>query len=313
MDGSIAIGDLLLTVATVSITIAIPLILASIGEAFSERAGVLNIGLEGYMLMGAFGAYATTFYSGDPWLGLFGGILAGTMLSMVHAYLSVTIGASQLVSGIAINIAALGLTGFGYRRVVAGYVLPPSITPLQITEIPFLSNIPVLGRILFERNAVVYVVFCLVPLAAFVLNNTTWGLRIRGTGEGPLVVDTAGVNVFLVRYLSIALCGSLAGLGGAFVTVGYLSLFMENVIAGRGFIALAIVIVGGWNPYKILAIALLFGFMDSLQLKLQVIGIGIPFPFLMLLPYLLTIVVLVAFRKMSVPAALCMPYKKKGK
>lgn len=291
--------------------LATPLILAALGETISERAGVLNIGVEGYMLMAAFASYAITYYTNNLWSGVLGGILGAMLISILHAYLGVFLGTDQVVSGIGINVFVLGITSLWYR-IIIGTRTTPAIPPLEIIEIPLLSQIPIIGSMLFKHNVLVYLTYGLIPLCWFFLFRTALGLKVRAVGENPLAAEAMGVRVHYVHFFCTIICGALAGLGGSFLTLGYLQLFFDNVTAGRGFIALALVIVGGWDPIKVSLMSLVFGGINALQARFQAIfGTyrGIPYPFMLMLPYIITLVIL--FKAKNAPKALAVPYKRK--
>lgn len=309
------------TVALFASTVraATPLILAALGGIFSERSGVVNIALEGIMLIGAFFAMLISYLGqqlGLPPLvsalaGAVGAMIFGFLISMIHAVVSIRYRADQVVSGVAINILALGLTGFLLQQIFNTSGNSPSVPSLPAAPIPFLSSIPVLGPIFFNQPPIVYAAILAVPIAAFVLFRTVLGLRLRAVGEHPKAADTVGINVFQLRYLGVAVSGVLAGLGGAYLSLGQLNIFTENMTNGRGFIALAAVIFGKWNPWGALGACLLFGFADAVQISLQNAGVNIPSDFLLMLPYVLTLVALAGFiGRSNPPAASGVPYAK---
>jgi simple sugar transport system permease protein len=286
------------------------LVIPSLGEAISERSGVYNVGVEGYMLMGAISSYLVAISTGNLWLGIIAGMLAGMALSLIHAYLSVTLKANQIISGLAIWLFSMGFSAFIFRTVgVAG-----SIKGFASLHIPVLSELPIVGPILFQQNVLFYLALLLVVVFAIIMFRTRFGLIVRATGENPLAVDMAGYNVFRMRYISVLICGAMSGLGGAYLPLAVLHGFSENMTAGRGFIALCIVIFGGWNPWGILGGSLLFTFVDALQMQMQAAGVPVPFPLLLMLPYVITIIVLVGIvgviRKVTAPKKLAVPYTK---
>lgn len=254
-----------------SLVLATPILLAALGELVSERAGVVNVGLEGMMLMGAFFSFLVAWKSGSLALGVAGGIAAGIALAAVMGLLTITAKADQIVAGIGLLLLAAGLTSFLFEELTAGrdQVRLDRIDPL---EIPLLSDIPEIGPALFDRDPIVYVAFLLVPAIWFLLYRTRWGLSIRSAGEAPAALDTAGVSVVGVRWAGVLTAGALAGLGGAFLSIAQLGLFQQNMTAGRGFLALAAVFFGRWHPLGVLAACLLFGAADALQLRLQGAG-----------------------------------------
>jgi ABC-type uncharacterized transport system permease subunit len=251
-----------------TIRLSTPLVYAATGELISERAGVLNIGLEGMMLSGAFFAFLGTYLTGSVVVGVLFGVVAGVIAALIVAVLCVRFRADQIVVGVGLNLLVLGVTTFLFREVFAhqAEVHLDRPTPLRI---PLLSDIPVIGPVLFRQTFMGYLAFALVGVAWFVLYRTSWGLAIRAGGEVPAAADTAGVSVPRIRVLGTAVAGAMAGAGGAFLSVGQLGLFIENMSAGRGFLALAAVIFGGWNPWGVMAACLVFGGMDALQFRLQ--------------------------------------------
>lgn len=292
-----------------AIRLATPILLASLGELVAERAGILNIGLEGMMLVGALGGFLGSYGTGSPWLGVAAGMAAGAALAWLFAYLTITLAADQIVCGITVNLLAIGITGFGHRVIFGMTTVIPSAPPLVDWHIPGLAAIPVLGPILFQQNPLVYLGLVLVFACWFMLFRTTWGLKIRAVGEYPRAADSLGVNVRRVRYAAVLACGALAGIGGAFLSLGQLSMFVEEMTAGRGFIALAVVIFARWHPVGALGASVLFGAAEALQFRLQAQGVDIPFQFLAMLPYVLTVVALVSIVGRAVqPAALTRPY-----
>lgn len=291
---------------------ATPILYAAVGEVFSEKAGVINIGLEGVMLIGAFSAYSVAFESGSLWLGLVVAIIAGILSGLIFAFFTITIKANQIVVGAAFNMIGLGITGFLYRSMYAVSSVPLGLKTFQSVEIPFLSSIPFLGEVLFKHNIMVYGTLLLVPLATFVLYKTAFGLSIRAVGEHPKAADTVGVNVFRMRYLSVMIGTALAAVGGAFLVLAYADQFVEGVVSGRGFIALAVVVFGRWKPWGAFWSSLLFGIFYALQLRIQTMpDVNIPYQFLQALPYLATLLVLIGFnkRRVQAPKTLGVPYK----
>ncbi len=293
------------------IRIAAPLLLAALGELVSEKAGVLNIGLDGFMLVGSLGGFLGAYFSHSAWIGMLVGLLAGILISLLHAYLSITLCTDQVVNGIAVNIVGLGLTSLVFRVVFGITTLPPKIQPLGIIKMPGLAEIPILGPILFQQSPIVYLTVVTVIIFWVVLTRTDFGLSLRATGEVPEAADTAGIDVAHMRYLAVMVAGAMAGLGGAFLSVGQLGTFTENMTAGRGFIALAVVIFGRWSPSGVMLASLFFGLAYALQLSLQALGFNIPFQFLLMLPYVLTMLALAGARgRRGAPAALATPYQK---
>jgi simple sugar transport system permease protein len=289
------------------IRIAAPLIFAAVGEIFAERAGVLNIGLEGTMLIGTWAAFMGMYYSGYGLVGVLAGIAGGILLTAILGYVCINQGANQIIAGIVINILAVGFTSLTYRHMFRSEI--PTVESFAPIPIPLLSEIPIIGRVLFHHTILVYLAFVLVPVASYIIYRTQLGLCLRAAGELPAAVDTAGVNVLGVRYAGILLCGAFAGLGGAALSIGQLDGFNDNLTAGRGFIALAIVLLGRWDPYKVAFGSILFGVADALQLRLQVLDFAIPNEVLAIIPYVLAIAAMAIFvKKLRLPAALGRPY-----
>jgi ABC-type uncharacterized transport system permease subunit len=288
---------------------ATPILITALGSIYSEKAGLMNIGLEGMMLCGAFFAFAAVFLGGSVWIGVLVAGLCGSLLGLAFAYLTVTKPTSQAVVGAALNMFALGLTGFAYRSLVGVTGAVVSIEQFPSLKIPILSSIPFLGPALFEQNILVYLTFVAVPLVWYSLWRTGWGYELRAVGEHPRAADSLGINVFLMRYQASIICGALSGIGGAYLSLAHANTFIEGMAAGRGFIAMAVVIFGKWNPFGAVLGALLFGAADALQLRMQAIGINIPYHFMLMLPYILTMTVLAgAVGKARPPAAEGTPY-----
>ena len=310
--------DILLThtffigVLSAGIRLSTPILLAALGEIFSERAGVLKISIEGEMLIGALAGFLGAYYFKHLWIGVCCGMMAAALYGLIAGFFSITLNVDQVITGITLNLLALGVTGFIYRLMLGQSFIPPSITPLAPIKIPGLCDLPFVGPILFSQNLIVYATFFLLtPCSAFVLFKTPFGLNLRAVGEYPLAADTVGIRVLATRYACVMIGGLFSGLGGACMTLAQLNMFTENLTAGRGFIALAAVIFGRWHPFGAMAATLLFGVADALQLRLQGIGVNIPYQFLLMLPYLLTIFALVGVvRRTTPPSALAVPYEK---
>ena len=290
-----------------------PVLFATLGEIFAERAGVLNLGVEGMMLASALVGFAVTARTSNPWIGAAAAAAAGGCLSVIHAFLSVTLRANQVASGLALTIFGTGMSAFLGR----GYVGVPG-SGFQATPVPLIAQIPVLGPILFQQDPLVYLSYAAVPVAWYVLYRTRWGLEIRAVGEQPEAADAMGIDVARVRYACVIAGGVLAGLGGTFLSTAYTSMWIENMTAGRGWIALALVIFATWDPVRALVGAYLFGGVNALQLHLQATGTSLPTYLLLMAPYVFTIVVLViatqetARKRLGTPAALSVPYTRTG-
>lgn len=296
---------------TATIRMAAPLLLAGLGAIFTAKSGIINMALEGMMLVGAFFGFYGAYLTGNPYLGALMGALGGFFIALILGFLAISVGANQTVAGTGINMFALGLTSY-LLNVAFGIGNRPNTVPsFKILEIPILADIPVIGPALFQHIPLVYFAFLLVPVVWYILFHTPIGLIIRSVGEHPKAVDTLGGNVIRTRYICTMVSGLLAGLGGAFLSIGYLSVFMENITAGRGYIALAAITFGKWNPFGVLGAALLFGAADGLQLRLQSVGLDIPYQFLLMLPYVLTMIALAGLVGKTIPpAAMGKPYSK---
>lgn len=291
--------------------LAIPIMLAALGGMFSERAGVLNIGLEGMMLTGSLVGFAVGYFTGDLWAGVLAAMVAGAALALVLGFCTVTLPGNQVVAGIALNLLALGVTSFAYRVLFGIGTAAPRVDSFLPLRLPILGGLPLLGPLFFRQGAMVYVSYCLIAISWIVLFRSALGMTIIAVGEHPRAAETMGINVARTRYLCLVLSGVLAGMGGAFLSLAATGVFLDNMTAGRGYIALAILILGRRQPVGILAAALLFGAADALQLRVQLLPVGVPFQFLLMLPYLLTIVVLAGFaRRADTPAALGVPYRR---
>lgn len=299
----------LATFLTASVRMAVPLIFAGLGETFSEKAGVLNIGIEAIMLSGAFFSFAVTYLTGSLWLGLAGGMIGGMMVSLIHAVFAIALAKDQTVTGLALNMLMLGATSFLFKVLVGANPDFPQITTFIKIKIPLLADIPVLGPAFFHQDIVVYLAYLLVIVSSLFFYRTTWGLSLTAVGEHPRAADTVGINVQATRYLAALVNGLLGGLGGAYLTLVQLGVFMENITAGRGYIALALVILGRRHPSGVFFGALLFGAADAFQFKLQAMGVHLPSQYLTMLPYLVTLIVLLfSFKNSNDPQSLGKPY-----
>lgn len=276
-----------------TIRLATPLVLAALGGLYSERAGIINIALEGLMLAGAFTAAVVTYYTRNPWIGLLAAMAAGLVVASIHAVACIRYKADQVVTGTAINILFLGVPAL-----LSGALFDSTGATPQIPKENLLQTAPII------------IAFVLVPLTWYVLNRTPFGLRLRAVGENPEAADTAGVNVARIRYTGVLISGALAALGGAYLSIGQSSLFTRNMTAGRGFIALAALIFGKWRPVQTMLACLLFGLAEAVAIQMQGVG-NIPVQFIQIIPYVLTIVVLAGFIGLSrAPRSLGIPYQK---
>jgi simple sugar transport system permease protein len=314
MDNALLVPFLVGLIAA-TLRVATPLIYGTIGEIYTERAGVLNLGIEGTMFLGAFAGFAVAAKAeaaglgGYLWLGLAAAILAGMLMALLMALLTVTLGLNQHVSGLGITLLATALSLFGFRLVFGESAVLPSVDPFPQLA-PF-GETPILGPI-FTQYLLTYIAFLvLVPLSWWVLFRTNFGLAIRSVGENPEAADAAGINVFRTRYVALMIGGALMAMGGAFLSLAALGAFSPGIIAGRGWVCIALVIFARWDPLRGLLGALLFGGVFALQLRLQTLGFDLPFEALLALPYLVTIAALaIAGRNAAYPGAYLKPYRR---
>lgn len=290
---------------------SVPLTLGALSGVLCEKAGVVNIAIEGMMLFAAFVGVIIGSAAGNLWIGLIGGALAGGLLASVHAVLSIRYRVDQIIGGTVLNIFALGITSYLTARVLVEYQNLNNPGTFDKVSIPFLSKIPLIGPLLFRNNIFIIITFVLVGAVWFGLNKTRWGLRVRAVGEHPKAADTVGINVQRVRYRNVIMGGMVAGLAGAYLTLGSVGRFDENMTAGKGFIALAAMLFGRYNPVGAFGAALVFGFAESLQNKLAILNVGIPSELLAMAPYLATLLVVAGVvGRTRVPAADGVPYVK---
>jgi general nucleoside transport system permease protein len=275
-----------------TVAMATPILLAALGELIVEESGVLNIGIEGAMLAAAFFGLAATYFSSSLVLGLLAAVAAAVTMNALLATLVVNLAVNQVVAGTALDILAAGLTGIFYRRLFGITGKAFTVAPIPPLSLGPLARIPIIGPALFEQNALVYATFVMVPLIAFVVRHTRYGLWIRAAGERPEAADALGLNVYRLRWEALLIAGVLTGLAGAYLTLAYINTFVEGISAGRGFVALAVVIVGRRNAYGIAAAAVLFGAAMGLQFELQASGATLPYQLFLALPYALTLIVL---------------------
>ncbi len=298
--------EILIATLAATVVAGTPILFAALGEVLSERAGVLNLGVEGMMLTGAVAGFLAALKTGSPWVGVLVAALAGALLALVHAVLTITFRANQVVSGLAITIFGTGLASYVGKPVV-GTPLP---TAMKQMALPGLSKIPVLGPILFEQDPLVYLSFVIVPALWYWLYRTRPGLNLRATGENPAAADAMGLNVFAIRFLYVAIGGALAGIAGAHLSLAVAPSWVEGMTAGRGWVAVALVIFATWNPAKAILGAYLFGGVEALVFRMQALGTSISVFFLSMLPYLFTILVLLIATararqgRLELPAAL---------
>lgn len=303
-------ASVLIGILTSGIRLATPYLYAAVGETFGQRSGMLNLGVDGIMLMGAFFGFYVVFLTDNYWLGLLVAIIVGAIMGLATAFMNVTLQAQQGISGIGVFLFGLGMSDLLFQKLVNNV---ETVSGFPNAPIPLLSKIPVIGEIFFNQNVLVYGAYLLVPVAWFILNKTTLGLKINSVGENPAAADTLGVSVSGIRYLTVTLGGILAGIAGASLSIALLGVFQQNLTNGMGFIAIALVYFGGWRPLGVLAGSLIFSMVNSLQIWVQVIGIPIPSDVAVMLPYILTILVLVlSAGRFRQPSALTKPYERAG-
>jgi len=301
-----------ITILATAVTAGTPILYAALGETLSERAGILNLGVEGMMLVGAATGFMVTVSTQSLWLGVLAAMAAGGLMAAIHALLTVSLRANQVVSGLALTIFGTGLSGFLGKS----YIGIPAPASFKAFAVPILSQVPFLGPILFRQDALVYLSFLIAAVLGLLLYRTRLGLNLSAVGENPAAADAVGISVFVTRYVYVISGGMLAGLGGAYLSLAYAPSWLENMTAGRGWIAVALVIFATWNPIKCLFGSYIFGGLDALGFRIQTKGIEISPFFLQMLPYAFTIVVLILitretkFRKISPPGALGLPYDR---
>lgn len=287
---------------------ATPLIFGTLGELFSERAGILNLGIEGIMLLGAFTGFATAYHTGSLWMGVLAACIVGILAGLLMAFMTVILGVNQHVSGLGITLFCTGLAYYAFRVIFGTPAHPPQITPFE--QVSLLENLAVIGPI-FRQYPLTYYAILLVPVVWWVLYRTNFGLKIRAVGENPEAADAAGINVYGVRTVSLMIAGGFMGVGGAFLTLSTLGFFTFDIIAGRGWVCIALVIFANWMPTRVLWGAFIFGGVSALQLRLQLTGVKFPYELFLTLPYVVTIIALtIANRNAAYPAALLKPYKR---
>ena len=296
------------------IRLTIPVLLASLGCMFTARSGIINFAMEGIMLVGAFCGYYGAYITGSPIAGCLFAMMGGVGIAMILGFTSIHGGVDQVVAGTGINILCAGLTSYLLSSVFGAGQKPSQIQSLEAFPLPFLSKIPFFGEILFHQNLLVYVTYFLVPLCWYVIYKTPYGMNLRAVGESPATLESVGGHVQRTRYSAILLSGVFGGLGGACLSIANLSVFMENMVAGRGYLAWSTVTVGKWNPLGITGAAFLFGGADALQMRLQAYGINFPWQFLMMFPYVLTMLVLAGIVGKTVgPASMGKPYNREAR
>jgi general nucleoside transport system permease protein len=301
--------EIILSVAQRTLVAGTPLLIGTVGEIICERSGILNLGVEGVMAVGAVTAYIVTFNTGSPWLGLCAAIVAGMLISFLHAFASVSLQSNQVVSGLALTMLGLGVAGLLGKP----YVGKPLAVKIEALSIPLLADIPLVGSIFFKQSPFFYMAVILAIGAWFMLAHTLLGIRIRSSGENPKATETQGVNVSLIRYLCVVVGGGFSAMAGAHLSISYSKSWIEGMTAGRGWIVIALTIFSLWNPLRAIMGAFLFGGIFVLQYLLQPLGISPNF--LAMLPYLATLLVLVVGglrdrRRLNAPAMLAEPYRR---
>jgi simple sugar transport system permease protein len=313
MSENLTLAAIILGIIHSGIRLATPYLYAAIGETFSQRSGVLNLGVEGIMMMGAFSGFYVVFQTGSPVLGLLAAAFVGLLMGLLMSVVSITYQAQQGISGIGLFMFGIGASSLLFKTMLGTVEGVQGFPQLNFCfgDSFCLADIPVLGEIFFGYSILTYGAFALVPISWWVLNRTTWGLMIRSVGQNPEAADSLGVNVTAVRYASVMLGSALAGVAGASLSISLLNIFQENMTNGMGFIAVALVYFGSWKPTGVLLGALLFSTVNALQLWVQVLDLNIPSDVAVMLPYLLTIIALaLPFRRALSPAALTKPFAR---
>lgn len=301
--------NVIVGILTSGVRLATSYLYAAIGETFGQISGVLNLGVEGIMLVAAYAAYYVTLQTHSLGLGLLAAMIVGGAMGLMMAFISVTLRAEQGISGIGVYLFGLGLSDLLFRITVKSV---QTVAGFPDIPIPVLSDLPIIGQILFKQNLLVYGAFALVPVAWFVLNKTTFGLQVRAVGQNPEAADTLGISVARIRYVTVTIGGILSGIAGASLSIALLNVFQHNLTAGQGFIAVALVYFGAWKPFRVMLGCLLFSMVNALQLWIQALGIPLPSDIALMMPYVLTIVALIfAARQLVIqPAALTKPFER---
>jgi len=305
--GELFTFPVLLGILYSGIRLATPYLYAALGEMFAQASGVLNLGVDGIMLMGAYSGFYVGIKTGNIWLGLLAAAGTGLLMGLLMAFISVTLKAEQGISGIGLQLFGLGLSTLLFKTTLGGV---ESINGFQPIKIPLLGDIPFIGEALFSHNLLVYGAFLLVPVSSFILNKTTFGLKVRAAGQNPQAADSLGVSISTVRYTTVMLGGVLAGIAGASLSIALINLFQENMTNGMGFIAVALVYFGSWRPSGVLMGSLIFSFVNALQLWIQVKGINLPSDLAVMMPYVLTILALAFAVRRATPSALAKPFQR---
>ncbi len=311
MIDNILEGSIIISMLASMVRIAAPILLAALGELVTERAGVMNLGVEGIMLTGAFiGFFVASKTESIPWA-LLAACVAGGVMALLMVFMASTLKVDQVVTGLALNLLASGVTFYWYRVAFNSTDVTPTVKTMKAVAIPLLSKIPVLGEVLFNQHLLTYLAILLVPVIWFFLYKTKYGLQIRCLGEDPRAIDIKGINVTRLQYLSVIFGGLMGGLGGAFLTLISGGIFLPNISSGRGWLAIVVVIAGNWQPFRILLATMAFAFFDAFQLQAQSLGVVFPYQILLALPYILAIVLLTTSRsKSEAPGSLGVPYTR---
>ncbi len=307
MIAEILTAQVMIGILSSGVRLATPYLFAALGETFGQRSGVLNLGVEGIMLMGAFSAFYVTFQTNNPWLGLLAAIVVGGVMGLAMAFISVTLQAEQGISGIGVYLFGLGLSDLLFQKMLGTVETVKGFPTLRIPALEQSDSLFVraIDEIFLSHTVLVYIAFALVPISAFILNRTTLGLKIRAVGQNPQAADTLAVSVEKVRYFTVTLGGVMSGIAGASLSIALLNVFQQNMTAGQGFIAIALVYFGAWRPAGVLLGAMFFSLVNALQVWVQVLGMPIPSDIAVMMPYVLTILALiVAVQRVQQPAAL---------
>lgn len=295
-----------------TIMMSTPLLMGAMAEVFAERTGVMICAIEGIFLIGAWGGFIGAYLTGSIYVGLFVAVLMGILMAALYGFITVILKQQQVVTGTAMQILSVGICAF-FQRVLFGVPTTPlKIDILPNIAIPLLSGIPFVGEIFFNQNILTYFSYMLIPLSIFVLYKTSIGLTIRSTGENPVAVEVAGINVTKVRFLTVLVAGAIGGLAGSFYTVGYLGMFSTNIIGGRGWIAFAICFLGNWSPKGVVMGTLAFGLADAISIYFRTGASSVPMELITALPYILTILLTIFRKQFNVPAKLGIPYSKEN-
>lgn len=303
-------GPLLISILAGMVRIATPLLFSAMGELVTQRAGIWNISVEGTMLLGAVVAYVVASTTGSPWLGLLAAVLACALISLIMSFVTIVLKAEQFVAGLALNLLASGLTLFWFQTYVIGRE-PPKFAGFEQVDIPLLSDIPVLGPVLFSQRLLTYFAFLLPVAVWFFLYRTKFGLEIRCVGENPKALDVKGLSVGWRQCLAIMFGSLMSGFGGAFLMLGYSDRFVPDLIAGRGWLVVVAIIAGNWMPFRVVGAIFIFALLEAVAIHAQVVGVSIPHHFFLILPYVASLVLLAGLRSRThQPEALGVPYSR---